>query len=645
MRITDSLLYSNTNSNYQRSMKDLYDVNNQIASGSKIQNSYEDSSIYVDTMRLNNEISTLDQVKEGTSKAQSFADNTDSTLNQMDDALIQFKTKLIQAANTTNSSTSLNAIANDLQAEADHLKSIANTSIDGQFLFSGSALDEKPISNDGTYNGNGENMTTLIGSNSSLPYNIDGESLFLGEDSEYSKAVSTNIKLKSSDNESGILQTDSTIEDLISSNGGGNAGASTAYFYIQGKNSDGSAFKNKIGISSSDSVENLLNGIKNSYSPSDSVSVNLNDYGQIEIKDKNSGRKSLDFSMVGSYDNVNDIDNLTNVVSFVGSNFTQSPDASSEELSFDRNYFAVDGNMLSSNVSQIDNSTNSYATDETKLVDASGKTSLDGEKLYLRLDNINGTTQNNVQIDLNSSGSTFSLDGGTTNYNIYDANGNPVDANKMTYGQLNDVISMVVSNNIPATTNSKDDYDSAVVDAKYSVDVSLDYKGRLQIEDKLNSSTNIKFSMYDSSSDDFSSNDGNSLSFMSNNAITTDEPNIDFFKDLDDIIQSVREGKFSMDSSSGDPRNLGIENSIAKIDHISDHVTKQHTKIGSYSNALKSANERADFLSLNTTSIKSKVADVDLGEAYTEFTQLSNSYQAMLSTIAKINSMSLLNYM
>ncbi len=643
MRITNSLFYTNTKNSYQDSLKKLYDVNAQISSGSKIQNSYEDSSIYVDSMRLDNEISTLSQVKESSSKAGTFADNTDATINQFNDTLIKFKSKLIQAANATNSPTSLEAIANDLEAMRNHLQSIANTSIDGQYLFSGSALDKKPISNDGTYNGNGKSMNSLIGSNTKLAYNIDGKSLFLGSDSDYKKIVSTNVKMYSDTDKTKILKPSDRIEDLMSSNGGG-ATQPTAYFYIQGKNSDGSSFKKKIAIDSTNTIENLINNIKDSYSPSDSVVASLNDYGQIEIKDKNSGRNSLDFAMVGSYSDETDIDSLSNVVSFIKSDFVHSPDATSQDVSFDRNYFDINGDTLSSNVSQFDNVNNSYAIGKTKLINASGASTLNNKTLVLKIDDIDGNENNNIKIDFKDNGSTFNINDGNGDYNIYAADGSVVKANDMTYQQLNDVIGMIVSNNLPAS-NDKNGYDNAIVSSRDDVDVSLDYKGRLQIKDKTNPSTKIKFSMYDNTSDNFSNTDGNSLSFVSNNAIAIDEPSVDMFKDIDKIISSVRDGKFSMDSSKGDPRNPGIENSILRIDHIMDHVTKMHARIGSFSNALQSAGERSDFLSLNVKTIKSQVADVDIAEAYMNFTQISNNYQAMLSTISKINSMSLLNYM
>ena len=39
------------------------------------------------------------------------------------------------------------------------------------FLFSGSALSQKPVNSDGTYNGNAESLTAMVGSGVELPYN------------------------------------------------------------------------------------------------------------------------------------------------------------------------------------------------------------------------------------------------------------------------------------------------------------------------------------------------------------------------------------------------------------------------------------------------------------------------------------------
>ncbi|NOX15308.1 MAG: hypothetical protein GXP61_04675 [Epsilonproteobacteria bacterium] len=676
MRITDSLFYFNTKNNYQSSMKKLYDVNNQISTGSKIQNSYEDSGIYVDTMRLNHEVTTLDQVKKTSSKAQTFANNTDATMNQFNDTLLKFKTKLIQSANASNSKTSLEALANDLSAMRDQLKSVANTSINGQFLFSGSALDVKPINNDGTYNGNDQSLEASIGSGVKLSYNIDGKTLFQGRDSDYKKIVSTNViqynqTTLSDSGDKVYIKAGDSIQDLV---GGDATTNGKPVFYLSGRKPDGTTFNNKFAISITSKVSDLLDSIGTSFgntSTNKVVDVNLNDYGQIEVKDLKNGNSLLSMHIFGAIDRTSngavgnadktDIDNLTSVdiISFDKSNFANASGVTlADTATYTRKNFEKSGNDLLGNVSQIVKSTNEFAIPSTKLVDVSGVVPLSGVNLKLSGVNQSGTSFD-AQINLSNSagGSTFTLDGGSTNYTIFDANGNPTKADDMTYQQLSDVIEMITTNSLPTDTNGTagiqaDEYNTAITTAKNSVEVSLNYQGKIKIHDKTTSTSKIEFAMYDDNADKFSDDTtatsittATSMSFMANDAVAIQAPRIDFFKELDEMISAVRNGKFSMDANSGDPRNLGIENSILKIDHISDHIAKQHTKIGSYSNALQSASERADFLSLNVKTVRSKIADVDLAEAYMNFTQLSNNYQAMLSTISKINSMSLLNYM
>ncbi|MDX1809911.1 MAG: flagellar hook-associated protein FlgL [Sulfurospirillaceae bacterium] len=664
MRITNSLFYLNTLTNYQSNMKSLYDANSQISSGTKIQNSYQDSGVYSETMRLNSELTTLKQVQDNSSAAQTFANNTDSAMNQMNDMLTQFKTKLIQAANGSNSTTSLTAIANDLQSLRDSFASVANTSINGQFIFSGSAVSVKPINNDGTYNGNDNSLTSVIGSNVKLPYNIDGQSLFLGKDSDYSKSVSTNVVMYNQTtlaNNGGKvnLKSSDTIQDMV----GGNATTNgKPVFYLSGRKPNGDTFNTKISISTTSKVSDLLDSIGAAYgntATNQVVNVSLNSYGQIEVKGVAKGNSLLQMNIFGAIDRTaagtvgtadqTDINNLSaqpnvDIIGFLKSNFINSSTTLSDASNYSVRGFAKDGNVLSSNVSQFVKSTSDYATPATKLSEVAGSSTLDGKQFNLTGKDTNGNTFNaKLNLSNSASGSTFTVGGNT--YTIFDASGNPTKADNVTYQQLNDVVSMITSGTMP-TTNTVTDYNSALTSAQQNVSVSLDNQGKMQIKDNNKTSSSIEFTMYDSNNSTFNGTSAApALTFMANDAITTDGPNLDIFKQLDNMIQAVKDGNFNMDSTSSDPRNIGIQNSLLQIQHISDHVNKMHTKIGSYSNALQRANDRASFLSLNVTKVKSKVADVDIAQAYLNFSQLSNSYQAMLSTIAKINSMSLLKYM
>ena len=173
--------------------------------------------------------------------------------------------------------------------------------------------------------------------------------------------------------------------------------------------------------------------------------------------------------------------------------------------------------------------------------------------------------------------------------------------------------------------------------------MGLDSSGALSITDKSQKNNPVAFSLYDKDVTDFTKS--GSLSFMGNHAIVVDTPKIDFFKDLDTIIEAVKNGILNVDSNGTNPTNPGLQNAIGKLDTLTSHFAKAHTKIGAMSNNLQLANDRAATLELNVTQLKSKVTDVDLAEAVIKYEQVSLNYQAMMSTIAKVNSLTLLNYL
>jgi flagellar hook-associated protein 3 FlgL len=198
-------------------------------------------------------------------------------------------------------------------------------------------------------------------------------------------------------------------------------------------------------------------------------------------------------------------------------------------------------------------------------------------------------------------------------------------------------------------------YGDWIESAKSRVEVTLDNRGQMVVKDKKNSDTPMQLSLeerhayatpeLENPPASTITQPRSALSFMANDAIKIQDPSIDFFQDLDSIIKSVRRGEFQLSADNENPRSLGMNYAIDQITHILDHVTKEHTTIGAYSNALSDASDRAEFLSLNVKTVRSQIIDVDIAEAYLQFNQISTSYQAMLSTISKINSMSLLNYM
>jgi flagellar hook-associated protein 3 FlgL len=303
----------------------------------------------------------------------------------------------------------------------------------------------------------------------------------------------------------------------------------------------------------------------------------------------------------------------------------------------EKNAFATPSSKLS-DVADISNSTPNDVTDDT----------LDGKQLTLKGKDISGSAFE-VQIDLKNTangGSTFSLDGGVTNYDIFDMNSDPrvaVNADDMSYQQLMDVVNMTMTNNIP-TLNTADDYDAKVKSSGYSASTHLSYDGKIQFEELGTTDTKASIAIYDSNSSNFSE-DSSIMTFNSNNTLTIRDPKTDFFKDLDEIIRSVENHVNYPDSDLKDTRSIGIENAITKLDDLQEHVSKSHAMVGAQSNALSASLERTSILEISTMTLRSSVIDTDLAEASLELTQLSLNYEAMLSTVGRVSKLSLVNYL
>jgi len=611
MRVLQSGIYNNFLQDQASAKTQIDKLTTQISSGKKIDNSYEDSSVYVDTLRLNSEISALQGVQNRTEKSKVITDASDSAMNDMDLTLIDFKSKLILAANGTMNQENLESVATELQLQKEHLMNLANSSINGQYIFSGSATNVKPIDSNGDYHGNNQSLKTLISEKTEAPYSIDGESLFHGINNAVHKSVSTNVHLQNqTTNET--LTTGDTVGDLLNA---------PATFKLSGVKHSGEAFKSDIALSSSDTISTLLSQIETAYGTG-SVKAELSDDGTIMINDLKKGNSKLDFQMTAT--------NGTDSIAFTNNNLVKA-DASIDDSA----YFAKEDNVLTGNIPLL--SGDGFATAGTKLSDIAGA-SMDNKLFSMDITDVNGSDKT-ITLDLSAT-SSFSVDGNT--YSIYDADdtagATQTAANNFTIGQLSNVVSMVMSGNLPVGSG-KDNYDTAVTLAKDTVDVGINKSGELEIEDKSAGNADIKFSFYDSDAN------GASLSLMGNKAVVVADPKINFFKDLDTIIEAVRDGMLGIDSTGSNPQNPGLQNAISKIDTLTSHFSKAHTAIGAMSNNLQAANERSSTLELNVTALKSQVADVDIAEAVIKYQQVSLNYQAMMSTISKVNSLTLLNYL
>lgn len=744
MRVTNNMNAYNSLTSVQSGMNTFYKINQQLNSGYQISNSYEGANTYIDSARLEYEIQTLEQVEKAASMASEMMKNTDSALEQMVSLISQFQVKVTQAVNATQSQTSREAIAKELARIKEEIVNLANTSVNGQYLFSGSLTNTKPFDIYGNYFGNQEDLNIVTGDRTTNSYNIPGYDLFFKPDNDFYKQITTNVSF--TDNRYNLVDNPDKTRYLTASDSFKNL-VGLNYFednawldpkkhfedepldlpptvlYVQGKRPDGTSFKSSVLVEPDDTLQSMFDKIGAVYgntSTNKVVDISINESGQIQIKDLKQGNNSLDFHAVAftpqfeseeQYHDVleslenqgNTLEDLTNAImqealnasggditnlnppvtvgidgvnyefglsstEFISGNMTDTDGNQINGADYDNVFFERDGNKVYGNVSQIIQASGEYASESTKLSEVSG-TSLENTVLNLTVNSKGGNTYD-VSVDLgNSTVSYTNAAGQVVSFPIMQTDpltgnsGIVTPSNEISYKQLNDIIGLFASDQVPTTSinavnnqiNAADyqTYQTALQDSKSTVEVNLDYKGRITVTDRLSTGTNIGVAIHDSNSTQFAQppfsttatvTEGASLSFNANNALIIDEPHVDFIKDLDNMIEAVSKGYVRADANSEDPRNTGMQGALARLDHLGEHLRKQRTIIGADAAAVEKTADRATMLKLNVKEIRSGVIDIDLAAVLTNMMQTQINYQAALKATSTMSQLSLLNY-
>ncbi|ELZ7776537.1 flagellar hook-associated protein FlgL [Campylobacter upsaliensis] len=751
MRVTNKLNFTNSIQNTMSGASALNKLSMQLSSGMKIQDSYEDASIYIDNTRLEYELKTLEQIKEATSSAKEMTSNSMKALQDMVKLLENFKVKVTQAASDSNSQTSREAIAKELEKIKEQIVQLANTSINGQYLFAGAQLNHKPFDSKGNYFGDKNNVNVVTGAGTESPYNIPGFDLFFKADGDYQKQITTNesftdnrYDLSKDPSKKQYLKGDNLWQDLIGlgyvkdknldidkdfEQDDTRLDFPPTTLYVQGVKPDGQSFKSAVLVNPTDKMEDVLEKIGNLYGNTATekvVDVTINDSGQIQIRDLKEGNNKLDFHAVAytpQFDDKTEMqeietamqaanpplskDDLTNLVmeaaignnparpitdlqspvqvtinnqqfeidlhqtDFINSKMTDTQGNATNGADYDNTFFEKHGNSVIGNISQVIQGTNAYATDDTKLSEVMSGNAMDST-LNLTVNSKGGNTYN-VSINLQNSTVSFP-DPNNPNQNITfpithtnpatGNNGVVTPPNEITYRQINDIIGMFASDQIPTqtitpnngqiTANQYDTLQKLMSDSKSTVNVTMDYRGRISVTDKLSTGTNIGVSLSDSQSGQFpqppynhTANQvaGPDFSFNANNSLVIDEPNVDVIKDLDLMIEAVLSGNMRANADADNPRNTGMQGALERLDHLSDHINKLNTTMGAYHNNIDNVNTRVTFLGVNVQTLKTKVNDADYGETLMNLMQTQLAYQASMKATTTISQLSLLNYM
>lgn len=186
MRITNGMMVTNMLRDITRNQERMDALNKNLASGKKFLKPSDDPLGVSKSLRLNTDLSTIEQFQRNVEDSQSWLSSTETATGNVIDILQRVRELTVQGANGTNSTAERGAISSEVEQLKEQLIHVGNSSYAGSYLFSGYKTDKPLLNTDGTYDLGGlgqelnskEIMDVNLGIGDKFGLNFVGQRIF-----------------------------------------------------------------------------------------------------------------------------------------------------------------------------------------------------------------------------------------------------------------------------------------------------------------------------------------------------------------------------------------------------------------------------------------------------------------------------------
>jgi flagellar hook-associated protein 3 FlgL len=145
MRITQSMLSSNSLRNLSESYRRMGKYEDQLATGKKINKPSDDPVVAMKGMYYRSNLTEVEQYKRNLSELYLWMENSEAGIDQANSALQRTRELVIQGQNDTNSPSDREAIAREIEQLKHSLAATANTQVSGRYIFHGTDVTKPTV--------------------------------------------------------------------------------------------------------------------------------------------------------------------------------------------------------------------------------------------------------------------------------------------------------------------------------------------------------------------------------------------------------------------------------------------------------------------------------------------------------------------
>jgi len=180
MRISDRQIFGRQTRLINRNRAEHARLQDQAASGKRVSRPSDDPSAFGRISEVNHRLAAVEGHRTNASAARTKLQTAESAIFETTDNVARAVELTVRSLNGSLNADNRSSIAAEIRTISQHLRGVAETRLDGQYIFSGTSTDTPPLASDGSYQGGGQGNLVKVGQGQPVDIAIDGSSIFAG---------------------------------------------------------------------------------------------------------------------------------------------------------------------------------------------------------------------------------------------------------------------------------------------------------------------------------------------------------------------------------------------------------------------------------------------------------------------------------
>ena len=213
MRIANKSIYDSVTFQLGHITDELSKANEVVSTTKRINRLSDDPVGLNQVLSIKSSLSNIGQLERNINMGKSWLIAGESALTSVQDLLTDTRALCVQMASANVGDDERRSAAEAVQNTLDELVTLANTQVNGRYVFAGSDTDNTPFDSSGNYSGDNNPFALKIGKDATIEVGSDGEDVFKSTGNDLFQTMTDLVTALQGNDVSGIQDALTNLED------------------------------------------------------------------------------------------------------------------------------------------------------------------------------------------------------------------------------------------------------------------------------------------------------------------------------------------------------------------------------------------------------------------------------------------------